>query len=391
MWPWAPVALALSQSVRFCQTVVDGDLATAVLAWRCCLRRALFFVPFILACGGLDSSETGDGSPIDEATPPPSAPLLSIDRSIVNLGALDVGVSGIATVTLTNTGNAASGAVTITASAGVTATGCDSPLVAGASCPISITATPTSMSAFSGTVSISANPGAVTPLQVTVIAMSIGDPLLSVSPAIVDLGPIPVGFAVPPTKITLDTGTGLTDLTLAASGPDVSIDQVNTTCTTVLAPGASCVVIVNFLATAVGNKSDGVVIASGGPAGKVVTVSITANVVTGVFLVINPSTPQGGAALVGQTSSPFTITVGNQGDTSTGDLSVAVTGPNAVDFVTTSSCGVLAPLATCAVSVLFYPVTNSDTMETATLTVTDPGSVASTVAVSLIGIVVPPP
>ena len=64
--------------------------------------------------------------------------------------------------------------------------------------------------------------------------------------------------------------------------------------------------VVDFLAATVGSKSDAVAISAGGPAGKRVTVSITANVVTGVFLVIDPGTEQGARALFGQASSPFT-------------------------------------------------------------------------------------
>ena len=354
------------------------------------MRRALLLVPLILACGGLDAPGTGDGGlPSDEAPSPPPAASLSLDKSTVNLGALDVNGAGVATVTLTNTGNAASGAVMITARDGVTATGCSGPLAAGASCTISITATPTVAGSFSGSVSISADPGAVTPLLISIITYEGCVPLF-VSPPAIDLGPIPLGFLVPPTKITLSTTCGLTDLTLAASGPDVAIDQDDTTCTAVLAPEASCVVVVDFLAATFGDKSDAVTISAGGPAGKKVTVAITANVVTGVFLVIDPSTPAGASALFGQASSPFTFTVGNQGDTPTGTLSVAVTGPNAADFVATSTCTVLASLGTCTVSVVFQPTASGATRETATLTVADIGARVSIVDVSLIGMVVPP-
>jgi len=354
------------------------------------LRRALLFVPLILACGGLDVTPAGDGGfPSDEAPPPPPAAVLSLDKSTVNLGS--VTSPGMATVTVTNTGNAASGAVTLTTSAGVTATGCSGPLAAGASCTISITATPTDACGFTGTISISANPGTVTPLVVSIITLVRTPIPLRVAPSTIDLGPIPLGFPVPPIEITLSTTCGVTDLSLVASGPDVSIDQENTTCTSTLAPGASCVAVIDFLAATVGSKSDAVVISAGGPAGKTVTVPITANVVTGVFLVIDPSTPSGASAFMGQASSPFTFTVGNRGDTTSNTLVVTVTGPHAADFVLTSTCTVLAPLATCTLSVVFQPTASGATRETATLTVMDFGPVASMVEVPLIGMVVPPP
>ena len=185
------------------------------------------------------------------------------------------------------------------------------------------------------------------------------------------------------------TGTGLADLTLAASGPDVSIDQDDTTCTPVLAPGASCVVVVDFLATTIGIRSNAVTISGGGTTGKVVTVSITANVVTGVFLVIDPSTPQGGSAIAGQTSEPTTFVVANRGDTTSELLSVAVTGENAAEFLATSTCTTLASLASCTVSVVFQPALCSGPRETATLEVTDTAASAPAVAVPLIGMVTP--
>lgn len=356
------------------------------------MRPALLFVPLILACGGLDATPIADGGfPSGDAPPPPPAAALTLDKSTVNLGTPGVNGSGMATVTVTNTGDAASGAVTLTTSAGLTATGCSGPLAAGASCTISISATPTDACGFTGTISISANPGTVTPLVVSIITL-VGTPIpLRVAPSTIELGPIPLGFPVPPIEITLSTTCGVTALSLVASSPDVSIDQENTTCTSTLAPDASCVVVVDFLATTVGSKSDAIVISGGGPAGKTVAVPITANVVTGVFLVIDPSSPSGASAFMGQASSPFTFTVGNRGDTTSDTLVVTVTGPNAADFVPTSTCPVLAPLATCTLSVVFQPTASGATRETATLTVMDLGPVVSMVEVPLIGMVVPAP
>jgi small ligand-binding sensory domain FIST len=54
---------------------------------------------------------------------PSGYPALSVSPSAVNLGTLGVGESGMANVTVINTGTASSGPINITACAGVTATG----------------------------------------------------------------------------------------------------------------------------------------------------------------------------------------------------------------------------------------------------------------------------
>jgi hypothetical protein len=355
------------------------------------LRLASLFVPLVLGCGGLDPAAPGDGGGLsDEAPPPPCQPALSTDRSFVDVGAAQGSASPM--VTLTNRAGCPSGDIIITASEGVTATGCNGPLAGGASCNISISATPTAPGQFSGTVSISANPGAITPLQVNVFGYISDGVIFLVSPAAFDLGPIPLGFRVPPMRVHVSAGMDFDDLVVAASGPDIAIDATATTCTNVLPAGQSCDVVMTFLATSVGSKSEGLTISGGGPLGKVVTVAITANVVTGVYLVVDASSdnPMGGSAFAGQASTPSILVVGNRGDTTSGLLSVTLTGTDAAEFLATSDCATLAPLGTCTVSVVFQPAPASTGRKTATLEVSEFSTSYSALSVPVIGIVVPP-
>jgi hypothetical protein len=323
-----------------------------------------------LADGGTGGSSGGTGA------------TLSADRSVVNLGTLDVGQTGMATVKVTNTGTAPSGTMSLGATPGLTATGCDGVLAPGASCTIVITATPTAVGAFSGTVSLSANPGAITPLQISVTTMT-GGGVFFVTPPTFDLGTVLVGAAVPPQPITIHTSVTISDLAFAASGPDVSIDWVASTCTAVLAADASCTVVVNFVAAAAGVRSDSIVISAGGANGKVVTVLVTAIVQSPAKLTINPSGPQSLVASVGQTSAPITFGLVNAGDTPTGTIAAEITGANATDFIITSTtCTTLAPLATCTISVVVNATALAAVSPTATLTVTESSS-GSSVSVEL--------
>jgi len=354
------------------------------------MRRAFLVLALATAIGcktpieaggtGGSPARGGTGGTTGDGPGPTQESALILDKSTVNLGALDVAVSGVETVTLTNIGPVASGVVVLVPSAGVTASGCSGSLPGGASCTITITATPTAAGAFSGTVSITANPGAITPLVVHVIASgAFGE--WSVTPPAIDLGDINVGVAAPKQTITVWALGALTDLAIASSGPDVSIDKAATTCTSPLAARTSCVVVVGFLAATCGSKSDAVAISAGGATGKTVTVSITARALPSVNLVISPSTRQ--AFVDGST---ITFGVANSGDTSTGLVTAAVRGPYAFDFsIVNSTCSVLAPLAGCTISIAYNPVSvDAGASRIANLVVTDTGTCGSSVVVELV-------
>ena len=137
--------------------------------------------------GGDDAGAGGTSGPLVAA--------LTVTPSTVNLGVIEPGATGTAKVTVTNTGGLMTGAIILTPSAGVTATGCCAPLAAGASCTITITVAPASPGSFSGTVAISASPGADAPLLVALITYTTGG-VFTVSPPVIDLGNVASGTLV---------------------------------------------------------------------------------------------------------------------------------------------------------------------------------------------------
>lgn len=327
---------------------------------------------------GADSPQQGDATALADG-------MLVLDKSTVNLGTRGDDGYGVSFVTVTNTSNAPSGPITITASPGVTTQGCDGAvLLAGASCTITITTTSTAPAPFTGTVWIAANPGAITPLQVFVIGTE-GLGLFFLSPGAIELGAVEVGVPAPKQVITVTAGISLTDLTVASSGPDVTIDWVATTCTTTLAANASCTVVVDFVAAATGSRSDAIVISAGGAAGRMVTVPITAVVQTRAGFSINPNTAVF-TATAGLTSSAITFAVVNGSNIATGLLNVSITGANAANFNATSNCLVLAPLSACTISVTYTPSTVITTADTANLVVSDTSVGGYVVTVPLTGI-----
>jgi len=178
---------------------------TQCLGWRCFLRRSLFLVaitivlgcssakkspdagssdggrdaadtldlPFtpdlvVIADGGSEASGSKTGDSAGSEAVEPGIARLSPSTPYVNLGTIDMTTGGAATVTVTNQGNIGTGPLSIVATAGLKVTGCTQPLEPGEACTMTITALPTAVGAFSGTVVVSSNPGMPTRFQVSV-------------------------------------------------------------------------------------------------------------------------------------------------------------------------------------------------------------------------------
>ena len=140
---------------------------------------------------------------------------------------IKLGSSGVATVVVTNTGNAASGALAVVAGADVRTFGCTGALAPGATCSLTITATPTTIGQFNSTVLIWATPGAVTPILITVSATVVPPPLITSfvsSPTVVSSGGIATLIAV------FSGGTGTVDQGIGSvtSGSGTSTGPIST-------------------------------------------------------------------------------------------------------------------------------------------------------------------
>jgi hypothetical protein len=332
--------------------------------------------------GGTGGISSAVGGASITGTAGTSSASLSVDRATLNIGTIDLGSTTVATLVVANPGGGPSGVIAVSTTAGMTATGCTSVLDAKGSCTLTISVTPAVAGAFGGTVTITANPGALTPLIISVVAIVAGGSF-SVSPASIDLGEIQRGVPVPKQTITVFTSGAISGLTIGMTGEDVSIDRSATTCSATLAAGASCIVVVNFTAVTTGSKSDGIIISTGG---KIVTVPITANAQNSGSLLVSPSTTQSFAVMMGQASPAITFTVENLGDIGLGDIAVKVTGSNASDFTASDSCSPLPMRGVCVFSVVFNPSLDSAAATRyANLVVTDTRDIAGTAAIPLIG------
>jgi hypothetical protein len=246
------------------------------------------------------------------------------------------------TFVVANTGTGVAGKPQISISSGdfIQTNDCDA-IPGGGTCKVTVVFRPTSVGSKQGTLMVTSVPGG------SAYAALYGSGVMAalwVNPDIHDFGGAQIGTQSDPLTFTVANTGGaiLGGLNVSLSGADFVAPAVGNKCAalTSLAPGASCVVGVQFKPTSRGVKT-GSLTASGG--GQTVTATFTGHGMTPAALAVSPMQVDL-AGRVGQTSLPVTITVGNVGDAATGAIMIALGGANPGDFKITSN-GCLAPLA----------------------------------------------
>jgi hypothetical protein len=327
--------------------------------------------------GSVSSPEVGPEVRADTA---PQVPMLTVSPATLAFGDVDINqVSPPRSVTVTNTGalvalNPSAAGVGFTVSTHT----CASP---AASCTISVTFSPTTAGAASGTLTVAAG--------ITVTLSGNGRTPGSFSATSAGLpATVPVNQSVP-LSVTVTATAAVTGLTCATSGASLTVDPVaaNTTCTGTMAANATCVYGFIFRSTTGGVKSESIVCSV---AGVSRTVAVSTTVVTPAALAITPN-PGSFTAPVGSTSVVITFNVANSGGSPSGSLATTLGGTDANQFIITDNkCVVpLAALGICPIQVVFSPTSAGN--KTATITVTDstPGSLPTTTVLNGIPIAGP--
>jgi uncharacterized repeat protein (TIGR01451 family) len=186
-------------------------------------------------------------------------------------------------------------------------------------------------------------------------------PDISVEPDSIDFGDIPVGSASPAETVTI-SNDGNKDLvigTITVIGGDAGQFTIlsDNASTETLAPGVSANVSVRFNPTNPGLKSAGLRILSGDPDENPVYVNLTGTGI-GPDIDVTPASINFSYLLVGDTSSPETVTITNSGTANLTIGTVDITGADASQFVIASdnvSGEKLPPGASANVSVTFKP------------------------------------
>jgi hypothetical protein len=305
-------------------------------------------------------------------------PTAAFNPTTLAFGNETVGVKSAAmTATLSNTGSVAVTGIAI-ATSGATSSfaetnTCGTSLAVSASCTFSITFDPNAAVAKTFTVTVTDNAGTQT-LEATGTGVASGS--VTVNPATIAFGNQTVGVKSAPKASVLTNGTGaaVTGISISTSGATSSFAQTNN-CGTSLAAGASCTFSVTFDPNAAVAKTFTITIKD---SAGTQTIEATGTGVAASGVTIAPSTVVFGNQTVGETSSPKSATLTNNGSSSLAITSITATGAT-TSFQYKTTCGAsLAAGASCTFTITFDP--SAAVSKTLTISIEDSDGTQSLLA-----------
>jgi sugar lactone lactonase YvrE len=270
-----------------------------------------------------------------------------------------------------------------------TSSTCGLSLAPAATCYVSVTFTPTAAGTRAATLSFSDNAAGSTQV-VSLSGTAVGAPIASLTPGSLVFASQTVGTASMAQAITLNNtgGSTLTISSIALGGARSADFKTTTNCGSSLAPAATCYVSITFTPTAAGTRT-ATLSFSDNAAGSVQVVSLSGSAVGGAVTSLSPDSLVFGSQLIGTTSTERAVTLKNTGGSTLVISRIVLGGAQPADFKMTTTCGsLLAPAATCSVSVTFTPTAPGNS--TASLSFSDNASAPAQV-VSLTGIGVSAP
>jgi hypothetical protein len=279
-------------------------------------------------------------------------------------------VSAPQSITVTNTGGATAVLqnVTLGGDYQIVSNSCGSTLAPNATCVIQIAFAPVATGNLAGLLSITANvPGGdqTGALSGTGLAPA----ALTLSPASLTFPATTQGVASSALSIRLTSSGGVA---VQLQTPTVTGDYAvsASTCTSTLAPAATCTLQITFTPTATGDRPGLLTVPGNAPS----TAPLDGTGISPPSLTLTPTSLTFTTTAVGATSAAQGIVVANVGGTTAQLLSPATTG----DFaVSSNNCGAaLAPSASCTVMVTFSPSTTGSGTGTLTISGTNVPPVA---------------
>ena len=263
----------------------------------------------------------------------------------VAVGSSAVGVASHAIgVTLTNTGaSVLSVGNAVTTSPFSASSSCPANLAVGASCTINVSVTPQAYGAVSGTLTVVTGAGNQT---AALSATGLGDFVTADRP-LVQFGSVAPGFTGVQTLTLSNAGNIPAALNAAAPTAPFSFGA-GSTCSSTLAPAASCSVVLVFSPSAVGSASQTFHVSVDG---QDLAVGLEGTGNAGSISVSSTSLDFS-SVLVGQSPPSRTLSVYNSGTVDVSLNSLTTTG----DYQASTSCdSTLVPGASCPVQLTFSP------------------------------------
>ncbi len=297
-----------------------------------------------------------------------------------NFGDVVVGQTSTAsTFTVTNTGTAASSAVTVALSGGnsadfsIGASTCTGTLAPAATCTVSVTmAPPSTASPHSSTATLTASAGTATASS-ALTGRVVADVGFTVTPTPFSFGTTAVGTPTASHTFTVTNTGGVDSGTLAVSlgGLDATQFAIGTdSCDgMILAGGATCTIEVTYSPTSAGDHA-GTLSVAASPGGTA-NASLTGRAQFPAALQLVPAARNFGSVVGGSVSTAVDFTLRNTGGVATANVAVAFGGADASEFSIVSDLCSGAPLAggaTCVITVQY--TAGSPGAKVATITAT---------------------
>ena len=257
---------------------------------------------------------------------------------------------------------------------------CGGSVQVGNSCTINVTFTPTGLGTRSASLSVSDN---ATGSPQTTSVSGTGLTALTISPATLNFGSVPIGASSAQTVTITNASTSSVGFTSATIGGPNSADfSATNTCKKSIPANSSCTVSVTLKPVETGSLAATLTLTDLDPSSPQ-TVALSGNGGTQPSVTFSPASLVFGNEVYETPSAPLTTTMTNMSPSPMTITSIAVTGADKIDFSETNNCGTaLAANASCAITVTFTPSKLGS--RTAAITVTD-DAVGSPQTVSLTG------
>jgi len=299
---------------------------------------------------------------------PPTAANVTVGPGSLTFAATTVGQTAASqTITVSNAGGTAA---TLQAPAlgganvvdfATSANTCTTTLAPSASCTIAISFTPTATGSRTATFTLPGVTQTVTLAGTGTAVANVVFNLTGLTFVATTVGQTASSQTVTATNIGGAAAAIQAPTLSGANAGDYAISA--TTCTTTLAPLASCTIAVSFAPAASGTRT-----ATLSLPGTTQTATLTGTGNTVANVTLNSTSLTFAATIIGQTAASQTITVSNTGGTAATLQAAALSGANAGDFaISSTTCSTtLVPSASCAIVVSFTPTASGN--RTATLT-----------------------
>lgn len=310
---------------------------------------------------------------------------ITLSPASVNFGPVDVGIpSAAATLEAANgsTQPVTFTAITITGPFSISMNSCISgALAAGQACPVNVEFTPTQSGSTAGTLTFTDSAGTQT---VELSGIGLAAATDSLIPNTLAFPGTPEGQISLQQTVTV-TNTGdlpLESILFSVSGEFVIANSSSGTstgsCTSTLAPHASCGINVQFAPTQLGSLSGTLTVSD---ALRTQTVSLSGTGVEPPALGVNQASLTFPSQQPGIASAPLAVTVSNTGGAPLAGLSWQIAGSAAGVFsISSTTCGAtLAAGASCVLQVVFNPQTTGGSAATLSISSSSPGVAAMNV------------